>query len=413
MPTTLFSRLSIIFLFYYSISGLKTIFLSVYLVDNGFIGSEIGEIFAFYITAQIIGPILFAHLTDLTGQPLAKIRFATLLALASFSLLFIGQSYWLITFSLSLFGLFWASILPLLEVLTLKLFDNDIKVYSRIRLWGSVGFISFPVLASFVFDASSSHAFVYLGAFVLLAFFGSSFSFESPSLKKNTRQKDAPILGKVLQVNFILFFLVGLLLTISFGPYSTFFVLYLQNTGYPNYSISFFFAVGVIAEITMFIYVGPLLNKFSIKALLIVCLLLTSLRWYLLGEFSEFVIILITSQLIHSVSYGLYHCVAMKFLKNHFSSQQQNRGQALYIAGVLGCGGALGAYVAGQLWLNDGNYQLAYNMAMLTALLGAVLALFMKNERNKNAGQDRDCATFIHSCSFFKRGRRQQQIGLK
>lgn len=382
MQTSIFNRLSIIFFFYYSISGLITVFLSVYLENRGFSSVEIGEIIAIFIATKIIGPIILAKSTDLKGKPLPKIRFATLLALLSFSLLFIAQSFWLIAFSLLMFSLFWSSILPPLTVITLNSFDDGGKMYARIRLWGSLGFISTAVLGGVVLGAFSSEAFIYLGMVVLLGLFASIFIINPPVVNYNINDESTPIFASILDRNFISFFLAGLLLTISFGPYSAFFALYVQDLGYPSYSVGLFVAISVVSEIVMFIFVGPLLKRFSVGAIIVFCLLITSLRWFLLGYFAENIIILILSQVIHAASFGLYHSVSMKYLQCHFEPNQQTRGQAIYSGGVSGIGGALGAYFAGQLWLNGGGYEMAYNMATITALIGGGIAVFMLKKTN-------------------------------
>ena len=101
------------------------------------------------------------------------------------------------------------------------------------------------------------------------------------------------------------------------------------------------------------------------------------MRWALLAEFGDNVWLLVLSQLMHAASFGLYHSASMAFIGRHFDANQQSRGQALYIGGVYGIGGAIGAYIAGILWLDGAGAQNSFNFAAVAVLIGAVLALFI------------------------------------
>ncbi len=149
---SLFSRLSSSYFFYFAILGLVSPYLPVFLDGKGFSSLELGEIFAILTATKIVAPSLWAILADKTGQQLFIIRLGALLGLLSFMLLFWLDSYWPISFSLALFTLFWTAILPQLEVLTLNSVRRSSKIYARIRLWGSVGFIVLAVFAGQVME---------------------------------------------------------------------------------------------------------------------------------------------------------------------------------------------------------------------------------------------------------------------
>ena len=179
----MYHNYSTIFFFYYSISGLITGFLSVFLESKGFSSLEIGEIMGLFITSKIIGPMLLARSTDINGDPLTKIRLASLFAFISFSFLFWVNSYWLIIMSLVIFSLFWTAILPPLSVMTLNSFNDDARIYSRIRLWGSFGFIILAVIAGIALGELPANIFIYLGFSALFLLFISTFMLKKT--KKN------------------------------------------------------------------------------------------------------------------------------------------------------------------------------------------------------------------------------------
>ena len=87
---------------------------------------------------------------------------------------------------------------------------------------------------------------------------------------------------------------------------------------------------------------------------------------------------------MHAASFGLYHSASIQFIQQHFHSHQQNRGQAIYIAGVYGVGGAVGAYISGYLWNGGLGAIKSFEFAALICLIGCVLACFIVNAKSKS-----------------------------
>ncbi|MBA6251449.1 MAG: PPP family 3-phenylpropionic acid transporter [Colwellia sp.] len=384
MTSVKFVRLSSSYFWYFAILGLIIPFLPVFLDAKSFSSIEIGEILAIITATKIIGPTFWAFAADKSGKQLAIIRSGALLALLSFSLLFWLNGYWPVVFCLAIFSLFWTAVLPQLEVLTLNSIRRSAKIYARIRLWGSIGFIFLAVIAGDLIERYSADAFTYLGVMVLAGLFLSSMKLTPAKKTKNPVQQVEKISDKIFSRSFIFFFLAGLMLQMSFGPYYGFFALYLRELGYPGFAVGIFITISVLAEILIFIYASIFFRYFRLKTLLAISILLTSLRWFMTGSFADVIWVLVLVQCIHALSFGLYHSVSIQFIHQHFNHDQQNRGQAIYIGGVYGLGGAIGAYIAGIVWQGGQGSELAYNLAASAAFIGFVLVLFMQDRQQVN-----------------------------
>lgn len=381
---TLFTRLSSNYFFYFAILGLISPYLSVFLDAKGFTSIELGEIFAIITATKIVAPSLWAVLADKTGQQLLIIRLGAIFALISFGLLFWLNTYWSIIFSLALFSLFWTAILPQLEVFTLNSVRRSNKIYARVRLWGSIGFIVLALITGQVMTSFSIEyfpfSFTLIGCVILLLLFISTLTIK-PRYKAKYHKKSAiAIRAKLFESRFIVFFVAGMLLQISFGPYYGFFALFLRDLSYSGFTIGLLISLGVVAEIMVFIYAGALFKAFSLKQLLIISLAITALRWYLMALFADAVVILLFTQILHAASFGLYHSASMLFISNHFSACQQSRGQAIYLGGVYGIGGAIGAYLAGVLWLGGEGAKTTFIVASCMALLAAIVMCLFKEK---------------------------------
>lgn len=381
MSSAKFIKLSSSYFWYFAILGLIVPFLPVFLDAKSFSSIEIGEILAIITATKIIGPTFWAFAADKSGKQLTIIRSGALLALLSFALLFWLNSYWPIVFCLAVFSLFWTAILPQLEVLTLNSIRRSTKIYARIRLWGSIGFIFLAVVAGDLIERYSADAFTYLGVGVLAGLFLSSMKLTPVRAANSAVKSTGKMSDKIFTRSFLFFFLAGLMLQMSFGPYYGFFALYLRELNYPGFAVGVFITISVVAEILIFIYASIFFKHFSLKALLAFSILLTALRWFITGHFADVFWVLMLVQCIHALSFGLYHSVSIQFIHRHFNADQQNRGQAIYIGGVYGLGGAIGAYIAGIIWQGGQGSELAYNLAALAAFIGFVFVYFMPQQK--------------------------------
>ncbi|WP_223270251.1 MFS transporter [Colwellia sp. C1TZA3] len=380
MASKQFMRLSTNYFWYFGLLGLIVPFLAVFLDARGFTSLEIGEILAVITATKIVAPSLWAQLADKSGQQLTIVKVGSLLSLLCFSLIIWTFSYWPLMFSLAMFSLFITSILPQIEVMTLNSIRKSAKIYARIRLWGSIGFVIVAMLSGELIERYSAEAFSYIGIVILVGLFISTLLNKQPRIAKKTSINSVSIKAKVFNRNFLLFFFAGLMLQMSFGPYYVFFALYLKNLAYSGFLIGIFIAIGVVAEIGVFVFAAIFFKSFSLKTLISMSILLTALRWFVVGHFANSDMALAFSQLIHALSFGLYHSASISFIQQHFNANQQSRGQAIYIGGVYGVGGAIGAYVAGLLWQEGIGAVITFDFAAITALIGGILALFLRNK---------------------------------
>lgn len=377
----MFVRLSSSYFFYFALLGLTSPYLAIYLDGQGFSSRQVGEILAIMTATKIVAPSLWATFADKSARPLFIIRLGALLALVSFTFLFWFSHYWPITFSLALFTLFWTAILPQLEVHTLNSTKQSSKIYARVRLWGSLGFIALAILAGEAMSRLGYQVFTSIGVIILAGLFVSTLLLtpkKGGKLSKGKADAPEPIVNKLMDARFLSFFIAGLLLQISFAPYYGFFALFLRDFDYSGVAVGLFISLGAIAEIVAFIYMGALFKRFSLNSLLVFSVAISALRWFLMPLVADSALLLALNQLSHAASFAIYHSASMKFISTHFTKSQQSRGQGVYLGGVYGVGGAIGAYLTGLLWLGGEGATNAFIMAGTTALLGAIIMIFSK-----------------------------------
>ena len=341
-------RLSGFYFFYFASLGVLIPYWSLYLKSLGFNSLTIGSLVAILPATKLIAPYIWGWLADRKRRSMFIIRLASVLAALSFSLVFLSQQLWWLIIVMLLFSFFWNAILPQYEAMTLNHLGDDTHRYSMIRLWGSLGFIVIVVAVGSLLQAHDADV---IPLIVLLVFIMISItSFMVPEKLNVPHVDHSPIWHVVKQPKVLAFLAVCFLMLCSHGPYYTFYTIYLQDQGYSPHMIGMLWAVGVLAEVIIFLFMHRLLPMFGARKLLVVTLLLTSLRWLIIGFHVDDLSMLFLAQLLHAFSFGVFHSVGISLVHEYFKGSHQGRGQALYASTSYGAGVAVGSLVSGLVW---------------------------------------------------------------
>ncbi|WP_296254736.1 MULTISPECIES: MFS transporter [unclassified Pseudomonas] len=374
-------RLSSFYLFYFALLGSTAPFLALYFNYLGFPSARIGELVAIPMLMRCVAPNVWGWLGDYTGRRLAIVRFGAVCTLACFSLILVDKSYAWLAMVMALHAFFWHAVLPQFEVITLAHLQGQTARYSQIRLWGSIGFILTVVGLGRLFEWFSLDLYPQALLVIMAGIVASSWWVPNaqPSLSPQ-RLAGEGFLKQLFSPGVLAFFICVALMQLSHGPYYTFLTLHLEHLGYSRGIIGMLWAVGVVAEVLMFLAMSRILQRFGVRHVLMASFVLAALRWVLLGSFADHLAILIFAQLLHAATFGSFHAAAIHFLQRSFGPHQQGQGQALYAA-LSGTGGALGALYSGYSWSALGAGW-TFAIASLAALTAVILAArCMQDER--------------------------------
>jgi PPP family 3-phenylpropionic acid transporter len=378
------ARLSIAYFVYFSAIGIFTPFWSPYLALRGFNAFEIGLLLAVAAGVRSIGPLAFGWLADASGRPTAILRLAALASVLSFALLPLlsGLVGFIALTVLFCFG--WNFIAPSLDTHTLASLGARSARYGRIRSWGSLGFIALSWLGGVIFERMGYQ----LVPSLMMGFIAATL-LATMSIASSPPVVHAPrtvsFRGALRSRPVLVALLVAALISLSFGPYYTFFSLYLERFGYSRGVIGFLWALGVLAEIGIFAAGGSMLARYSIRALFISASAATALRWALIALFADSVITLAFAQLLHSMGFAVLHVAVVLTAQRQFPSDAAARGQALFSSVGYGVGGMLGSLLGGIVWST-----ISPRAAYLCAAVVVVLATFCAWAGLRGTSLDRD-----------------------
>lgn len=379
MTKGLYWRLSGFYLFYYATVGTFLPYWGLYLESLAFTPSDIGELLALLVVGKIIAPYLWGWIADHKGNRMGAIRLAGLLSILVFTGALFATSYFALAIVMLAFGFFWSASLPQFEAVTLNHLEGRVHDYTRVRLWGSIGFIITVIVLGDVLERYGVQHLPWI-AFVMIVGIWLT-SLIAPNDVSDEHSLDhEPIINVLKSPTVIAMLLAFFLMQVSHGAYYSFYSLYLEKYEYSRSIIGQLWALGVVAEVGLFLVMLTMLKRFSLKMLLLASLNCAALRWFLIAYFPEHLSIIILAQLLHAATFGIHHAVAIQLIHRFFQGRHQGRGQALYSSLSFGAGGALGSLLGGYIWEGIGPAEV-FLFAAAASLLGSFIVYkWMQNE---------------------------------
>ncbi|AVZ06969.1 MFS transporter [Acinetobacter pittii] len=364
------TRLGGLYFFYYSIVGTFMPYWNLYLQDQGFNYQEIGVLSSIAIVTRFFAPLVWGWIADKSGKRMLLVRIATWMESCIWLAIFIvPNTFQSVALLMLIFSFFQNAILAQFEGVTLFwLDDQKAKLYGKIRKWGSVGFIVGVFTIGAILEIVHISMLPILLLIIASLAFIWSFTIREPDSAPTSQKHLEPLLPVLKRPTVAAFFAIEFILLFSHAPFYSFYSNFLKSLNFSTTEIGFLWAMGVFAEIFMFSIASKIFQRFSWRSLVIVCLLVTSIRWMLVAVFSHYFIGQLFAQCLHAFSFGLFHLIAMRVIFQNFSAGQQGRGQALYST-MWGLGVAFGSVLAGHFWkILSG--ELIFMCASVVVLLG-------------------------------------------
>ncbi|KAF1722807.1 MFS transporter [Pseudoxanthomonas wuyuanensis] len=367
--------LSSFYLAYYAALGAFTPYWSLYLQSRGTDVAAISVLMSLWYATRIVAPSTWTTLAAHSSAPIRWLRAGCALTLLSFTAFLLPLDFAGLFAVMCAFCFAYNAVMPQFEAITMSHLGERSDRYGRIRVWGSIGFIMVVAGYGVLIDRFGVATLPWLMLPLLAGLLLSSFCNRYAHLPEDSADAQ-PIAfrTRLKHPQVIAFFAAAFLAQISFGPYYTFFSIYLAEHGYSASMLGMYWTVGVLAEIAVFFLASRIFRRWDAGKVLTFALLSAALRWTATALWPEQMAVMLLAQLTHAINFGAFFAAVMQLLARFFPGRMNGHGQGVFYGLSSGVGGVAGALIAGQLWRFGG--QAAFLAAAGFALLGAAIAWY-------------------------------------
>lgn len=343
----------------------------LYLQSEQFSAADIGILMSLFQISRIIAPNFWGWLADHTKQRVIWIRLTSLLGLVGFIAVFWAHSFFWLFFVMAALSLFTSSTLPLSESLTLAHLATTNGHYSKIRMWGSLGFIVASVVLGGLMDHFGVQSLLWFLLAVQLVLFYLTFGL--PEAKVAPHALDHISVWSIIKQPTVIALLIGCsCMVTAHGVLYNFYSIYLAGHGYSKGVIGLLWAVGVICEIGIFMLMPKIMRRYSLKTIMMVSLFLAVVRFSLIGVAVDSIVWLIFAQSLHAATFGSFHAASVEVVTQFFNGRHQAKGQAIYNSVAYGVGGTIGGLLGGYVLQYWGG-AITFQLAALFPLMGLIV----------------------------------------
>ncbi len=383
MHSKLHQRLSRFYFVYYFFVGAFVPYWGLYLKSEQFTAADIGILMSLFQISRIFAPNFWGWLADHTGKRAQWIQLTAFLGLCGFTAVFWAHGFYWLFFVMAALSLFTSSTLPLAESLTLAHLATTNGHYSRIRMWGSLGFIVASVILGYFIDFAGIRGLLWFLLIVQMVLLMLSRTLPDPKVVQHAHDQFS--IWQVIKQPNVIALLVGCsLMVTAHGVLYNFYSIYLSDHGYSKGLIGLLWSVGVICEIGIFMLMPKIMQHYSLKTILLISLALAVFRFCLIGFAIDNIWLLVLAQTLHAATFGSFHAASVEVITQFFNGRHQAKGQAIYNSVAYGIGGTIGG-VAGGYALQYLGGQKTFMLAAIFPLIGIlVIGLGLKLSRQSD-----------------------------
>lgn len=360
---------------YFAHIGFFNPYLPLWLKDAGLGLFAISLLTSMQSATRLFAPYAWGWLSDHTGERVRLLRFCAMVALGASAGLWLDLGPWGLAGVLLLMFTHTSAMMPMSEAALAQVVSRaggfDARLYGRVRLCGSVGFLLTVLAAGAWFEAHGMGSFPAWTMGTLLLVVASVWWLPDRREPAQAGQRSESILPVLRQPVVAWFFASVFLHVLAHVFVYVYFSLYIDVLGYPKSVIGLLWAASVLVEIAWFFTQARWLPLLSHGGWLLLAAALAVLRFVVTAGAGQHLGWLFAAQLLHAITFAAHHSVCIALLSEHFPARLRGRGQALYAVLGYGLSGVVGGLLGGLVstrWGVGSVFWLAAAMALLACL---------------------------------------------
>ena len=376
-------RLASFYFAYYAALGAFTPYWSLYLQSQGMGMAAISVLMSLWYATRIVAPSMWTTLAARSPRPIRWLHIGCVLTVLSFAAFLLPWKFAGLFAAMVAFCFFYNAVMPQFESITQSHLHGRTDLYGLIRVWGSIGFILVVAGYGALIDTLGAARLPWLMLPIFGALLASAWCnryAEPPTVAMH--EDDAGFRECLRRPEVIAFFVAAFLIQVSFGPYYTFFSIYLGEHGYAPTMQGVLWSIGVLVEIGLLFLSQRIFRRWGARRLLVFSLGITVLRWWVTAAWPDSLPVMVLAQMTHAFSFAAFFTAAMLLLADYFPGRHNGHGQGVFYGLSSGVGGVIGALLAGQLWRFGGEAAFAVGGFIALAAFGVAWHWLLRKPRS-------------------------------
>jgi MFS transporter, PPP family, 3-phenylpropionic acid transporter len=372
-------KLSMFYFLLYLGMGAFMPFMSLFLHERGFVGSEIGMILAAGSLAGIVAQPVFGMINDAASDYRTVLKVSSLLSVIVVFGYYFSNGFIPMLITATVFAFINTPAGPIMDSIAVEKGPAFGFSYGQVRVWGAIGFALITVIAGYVFSAVGfRYTFLAYAIFALLMFL---MIFTFPRLE---RPKRPSVFGReVLQAvflnwRFMIFVAVSLLISASVTMNFSYLPIYFQKLKYPVDLIGWNFTIAAIVEIPLFLFSTIVIRRIGLFPMLAIGTCAYALKYILMG-FAPPVGIVLALQALDGIAFAFYFTAAVEIVNLMAPEHRKATYQTVFAAagGIAG----IAANVVGGIIVDTQGPQFLFSMMGIISFFATLLfILFSKKQ---------------------------------
>lgn len=281
--------------FIYGLNAVYNCFIPLYLGTH-FDEISVGGLLSIGPVVMMAAPLLWGVLSDKAKYKNNVLVFVVCGAAVAFFLIGLHTTLPYTAFMLAFSMFFMSPYGGLVDTITLEASTETGLKYGPMRLMGTVGY---GIIAMIISVLPTSNPLFLFGSYVAVAIIGVFFLKNAPQISGHAAKKEKTNLKPLIRdKNMTLILIIIFSVMFAFSYYSNFMPSYMTKTlGLPSYIWGVNVFVTLLIEFPFFIWFDKIMKYFSLRRLLIVTVIISALRYLLLGIVTQPILILIVAAL--------------------------------------------------------------------------------------------------------------------
>jgi len=363
-------RLAVFYAALFVALGVQVPFLPLWLAAKGLDATLIGIVLALPMIVRVFAIPLATRGADRRDALHTVIVIASAMAVLGYGALGLAQGVVAIILAYALASAFFTPLIPLADAYALRGLSHIGRAYGPVRLWGSAAFIVGTFAAGLTLDVIATRDLIWIMVATLAMTAAAALALSPLTLRDGRAAKGLPFARDLLRDPALLAAAAAAsLIQASHAIYYGFSALDWTTAGFDGGAIGALWALGVVAEITLFAISGRL--SIAPTTLLMLGGAGAVVRWGAMA-FDPPPALLPPLQCLHAFSFGATHLGAVAVVARRAPVELAATAQG-YFAVALGLVMAAAMGVSGVLYARWGSF--AYGAMALVAAAGGLFAV--------------------------------------